>query len=201
MEIIEIVEIDKKRSKIFLDSGVSFVLYKGEIRTLCLKVATEVSEEMYQEIRSDILVKRAQKRVLHLLEKTDKTEQQLRDKLRQGFYEESIIEQAIEYVRKYNYLDDERYAQNYVRFQGERKSQRQIQGDLLHRGIKKEVIEQVLKQEYKEDNELQLILKWVEKRHYSKENADSKEKQKMYQFLARKGFHSNDILHVLDHLT
>jgi len=43
-----------------------------------------------------------------------------------------------------------------------------------------------------------LILKWIEKRKYKIGESDIKEKQKMYQFLMRKGFCSEDILHVLE---
>lgn len=73
--------------------------------------------------------------------------------------------------------------------------------ELLQKGIGKELIEQALEEEYQQENEQEQIRRWVEKKHYSGETADLKEKQKMYQFLMRKGFRSDDILHVLDYLT
>ncbi|MCI8484592.1 MAG: regulatory protein RecX [Lachnospiraceae bacterium] len=201
MQIVQISEIDKKRIRISLEDGRKFALYRGERKKLSLEEGGEISEEQYEEICSEILVKRARRRTMHLLEKMDRTEQQIRVKLQQGYYPEAVIDNAITYVKEFHYLDDLRYAQNYVRSQRERKSQRRIQMELLNKGIKKELIAQAVEEEYQQEQEQGLILKWIEKKGYSGEKADLKEKQKMYQFLMRKGFRSDDILHVLDYLT
>ncbi len=198
MLITQISEVDKKRMMIHTEEGVSFVLYKGEIRRFALQEGEEIASEVYEEIRTDILIKRARKRAMFLLEKMDRTESQLRNKLRQGFYGEDLIDDAIAYVKKYHYIDDNRYAQTYVRYQKERKSKRQIKMDLMQKGVDREIIEQAIETEYEPESEQELILKWIEKRKYKIGESDIKEKQKMYQFLMRKGFRSEDILHVLE---
>lgn len=198
MLITQISEVDKKRMMIHTEEGVSFVLYKGEIRRFDLKEGQELANEVYEEIRTDILIKRARKRAMFLLEKMDRTESQLRNKLRQGFYGEDLIDDAVAYVKKYHYIDDNRYAQTYVRYQKERKSKRQIKMDLMQKGVNREIIEQAIEIEYGAESEQELIMKWVEKRKYKIGNSDVKEKQKMYQFLMRKGFRSEDILHILE---
>lgn len=198
MLITQISEVDKKRMMIHTEEGVTFVLYKGEIRRFDLKEGQELANEVYEEIRTDILIKRARKRAMFLLEKMDRTESQLRNKLRQGFYGEDLIDDAVAYVKKYHYIDDNRYAQTYVRYQKERKSKRQIKMDLMQKGVDREIIEQAIEMEYGAESEQELIMKWVEKRKYKIGNSDVKEKQKMYQFLMRKGFRSEDILHILE---
>ena len=198
MLITQISEVDKKRMMIHTEEGVSFVLYKGEIRRFALQEGEEIASEVYEEIRTDILIKRARKRAMFLLEKMDRTESQLRNKLRQGFYGEDLFDDAIAYVKKYHYIDDNRYAQTYVRYQKERKSKRQIKMDLMQKGVDREIIEQAIEAEYEPESEQELILKWIEKRKYKIGESDIKEKQKMYQFLMRKGFRSEDILHVLE---
>lgn len=201
MQVMQISGLDKKRMRIFLEDGRSFVLYRGEVRRYSLEEGEELSDGQYEEICSEILKKRARRRTMHLLEKMDRTEAQIREKLRQGFYPEEIIEDAVAYVKGYHYLDDSRYAENYVRNQREKKSRRKIQMELMAKGIDRELAEQALEEECQRENEQELILKWVEKKHYSAQTADLKEKQRMYQFLMRKGFQSDDILHVLDYLT
>lgn len=201
MQIVQMTGLDKKRIRIFLEDGRSFVLYRGEVRRYSLEENSELSNEQYEEICSEILRKRARRRTMHLLEKMDRTEAQIREKLRQGFYPEDVIEDAVAYVKEYHYLDDSRYAGNYVRNQMEKKSRRKIQMELMAKGIGKEMAERALEEEHQRENEQELILKWVEKKHYSAKTADLKEKQRMYQFLMRKGFQSDDILHVLDYLT
>ena len=201
MMVTEIMELDKKRIRIFLEGGNSFVLYRGEGRKYHLQEGSQLSQEQYEEICSEILTKRARRRTMHLLEKMDRTESQLRVKLQQGFYPEDIIEDAIGYVKSFHYLDDLRYAQNYVRNQREKKSQRKIWAELVGKGSEKETAAQALEEEYQQEKEQDLILKWIEKKNYFSETADWKEKQRMYQFLMRKGFQPDDILHALDYLT
>lgn len=201
MQIIRIAELDKKRIKVVLEDRTYFPLYKAEQRRYDLTEGEEISREQFQEIRDEILIKRARKRTMHLLERMDRTEAQLRDKLRQGYYPEDVIEDAIAYVKSYHYVDDLRYAQNYVRSRKEQKSQRKLQMELLAKGVSKQKIQQALEEEYQQENERELILRWIEKKQYCAQEADLKEKRRMYQFLLRKGFQSDDILHVLDYLT
>ncbi len=201
MQIVRISELDKKRVKIILEDRTSFPLYKAEQRRYDLVEGEELSSEQFQEIRTEILIKRARKRTMHLLERMDRTEAQLRDKLRQGYYPDDVIEDAIAYVKSYHYVDDLRYAQNYVRSHMEQKSQRKLQMELLSKGVPKQMITEALEEEYQQENERELILKWIEKKQYCAQEADIKEKRRMYQFLLRKGFQSDDILHVLDYLT
>lgn len=201
MQIIRISELDKKRVKIVLEDRTCFPLYKGEQRRYDLTEGEELLEEQFFEIREEILVKRARKRTMHLLERMDRTEAQLREKLRLGYYPEDVIEDAIAYVKSYHYVDDLRYAQNYVRARKEQKSQRKLQMELLAKGVPKQMAQQALEEEYQQENERELILKWIEKKQYCAQEADLKEKNRMYQFLLRKGFQADDILHVLDYLT
>lgn len=201
MQIVRISELDKKRVKIVLEDRTYFPLYKAEQRRYDLTEGAELSSEQFQEIKTEILIKRARKRTMHLLERMDRTEAQLRDKLRQGYYPDDVIEDAITYVKSYHYVDDLRYAQNYVRSHKEQKSQRKLQMELLSKGVPKQMITEALEEEYQQENERELILKWIEKKQYCAQEADIKEKRRMYQFLLRKGFQSDDILHVLDYLT
>ena len=73
----------------------------------------------------------------------------------------------------------------------------QLQG----KGVSREYIWQALEEEYGQESEREQILAWVRKKEYSARSADLREKQRMYRFLMRRGFSSNDILYVLEHLT
>ena len=88
MQITQIVELDKKRVKICLEDGTSFPVYKGEKRQYGLVEGGTLSQELLQEICGEILIKRARNRTMHLLERMDRTESQLRFKLSQGCYPE-----------------------------------------------------------------------------------------------------------------
>lgn len=197
MQVERMEELDKKRVLVALDNGREFALYKGEGKKYALVEGGELSQEQYEEIHNEILAKRARRRAMHLLERMDRTEAQLRAKLQQGFYPEDIVEDAIAYVKSFHYLDDARYAWNYAQSQKGKKGQGRIRLELAAKGIGREEIAKALEEACQPGQEQELILKWAEKRKYSGKSADLKEKQRMYQFLLRKGFCPDDILHVL----
>ena len=182
-----------KKIRITFDTGVSCLLYKGEARRFCLAPEGSVSKNDYEQIMHEVLGKRAKKRALHVLAQMDRTEAGLREKLETGGYPAECIEEAISYVKRFHYLDDARYAQNYVRYKGEKMSRMQIKQKLSAKGISREIIDLALEEQYQGDETLQ-IRKLLEKRGYSRENCEQKEFQRTYQFLMRRGFRSSDVL-------
>lgn len=192
----EISEYKKGRNRVWLEDGTSWILYKGELRAYQLEPGREISEELYCEIQENVIGKRAKKRAMHLLEQMDRTEAGLREKLLQNEYPPEAVEGAIAYVKSYHYLDDERYARNYVRSYQNSRSKKRIRQDLLAKGIAKRLIELALEEEY-EGEEQQMILQLLEKKHFDSSRADAGEKRRIYAFLLRKGFRSEDILRAM----
>ena len=194
--VTEVIPREKGRTSIRFDNGMEVLLYKGEVRQLGLQEQTVISREKYDEIIYEILGTRAQKRAMFLLERMDRTEHQLRDKLMQNGYPAVCVDLAIDYVKKYHYIDDLRYATNYISYQQKRKSRQKLKIDLLTKGIDKNVIEQALDEAFDSDEQIK-IRQLLEKKHYDPKECDRKEKQKTYQYLMRRGFKGSDILHVM----
>lgn len=195
--ISRIEQKERGKQKIYLEDGTGFVLYQKERKTLELVPEMELSSEDYQRILQDILIPRAKKRALHLLEKMDRTEAQLREKLSQNEYPKEAIEAAVDYVKGYHYIDDLRYAENYIRCRCENQSRRQLALKLSQKGVDRGYIDRALEEAYGEEEESSKILRWLEKKQYDRETADVRQKQRMYQFLMRKGFRSGDILSLI----
>lgn len=200
MQVTCMEHLDKGKRKIHLDSGESFILYCNEVRNLGIREGDVLSEEMYQRILTEIIGKRVKKRALYLLEKMDRTESQLREKLTASEYPKECIEDAIAYVYKFHYLDDQRYARNYIRYSQEKLSRQQLKQKLMAKGVKREDIELALEEEYSGDEGAQ-IRKLLEKRHYKGEGRDTAEFRKTYQYILRRGFRSNDILREMNHIS
>ena len=194
--VTEVIPREKGRTSIRFDNGMEVLLYKGEVRKLGLQEQTVISREKYDEIIYEILGTRAKKRAMFLLERMDRTEHQLRDKLMQNGYPAVCVDLAIDYVKKYHYIDDLRYATNYISYQQKRKSRQKLKIDLLAKGIDKNVIEQALDEAFDSDEQIK-IRQLLEKKHYDPKECDRKEKQKTYQYLMRRGFKGSDILHVM----
>lgn len=153
-----------------------------------MKVGRPLSEE---EKSGDI--RRARHRALHILERSDRTEQELRAKLERNYRAEAV-EDAISYVKQYHYLDDRRYAVNYLNSRGRVKSRRQVEQELLYKkGISKEILEEA-RTEAEPQDEREQIRRWMEKKQIYPETADPNELRRFYLFLMRRGFRSEDIL-------
>ena len=144
------------------------------------------------------MLKRVKLRCMHLLEKRDYTEKELRQKLENGKteYTEEQIDGAIAYVKSFHYVDDGRYACKYIEAMQSRKSRRQIEQELYQKGVDRELIQEAF-EETGEVPEEEQIARWMEKRNFHPEEADLKEKQRMYAFLARKGFRAENIQRVM----
>ena len=144
------------------------------------------------------MLKRAKLRCMHLLEKRDYTEKELRQKLENGKteYTEEQVDGAIAYVKSFHYVDDGRYACKYIEAMQSRKSRRQIEQELYQKGVDRELIQEAF-EETGEVPEEEQIARWMEKRNFHPEEADLKEKQRMYAFLARKGFRAENIQRVM----
>ena len=194
--ICEIKPLEKGKSALILDNGEELILYRSELRALSLSGQMELPEELYRKIMDEIIGLRAKKRAMHLLERMDRTEKLLYDKLLQSGYPQECIENAILYVKKYHYIDDRRYASNYIRCYQDRKSRLRMQQDLLRKGVSRALIEEVLEEEFQADERIQ-IRSLLEKRGFDATECDEKERQRCYQFLMRRGFKSSDILKVM----
>lgn len=200
MRVTQIAEMPNSRYRVFFGNETEIVLYKGELRKYHLKENEEVPDAVYELLMQEVIPKRAKLRCMNLLQTKDYTEKQLADKLRQGGYSQSCIEEAIAYVKSYGYIDDERYARSYVEYHLDTRSRKRIEMDLLKKGVAKETVREAF--EALEDmgvrqDELTMICQLLEKKKYSGRNATVQEKQRIFGFLCRKGFRPDTIARAL----
>ena len=95
MTVTCVEPVTKTKSRVFIDGEFAFILYKGELFHYHIVENKEIKEEVYREIKDDVVLKRAKLRALYLLKDMDRTEEQLRGKLRGSEYAEDIIEKAL----------------------------------------------------------------------------------------------------------
>lgn len=195
MTVTSVESLDKKRSKVSIDGDFAFVLYKGEIRHFKISEGQPLKEEYYSEIMNEILPKRARERILNLLKVGDKTVWEARKKLKESLYPDSIIEETLDILQEYTYLDDEAYVRNYIEVKQNRKSLAEMKQNLMAKGISQDTLRTVLYDV--EADCTPAIMKYLTKKHYS-DDMPYEEKQKVWAYLMRRGFRSGDIRKVCD---
>ncbi len=200
MIVTQITGITKGRFRIYIEEKPAFVLYRGEVRRLGIREGEPLSEESLREIEEEILPTRAKRRAMNLLQNRDYTEAGLREKLRNGDYPESCIEEAVAYVKSYGYVDDCRYAGDFITYNLDRKSRTRMEQDLMRKGISKDAIRTVfeeLEEQGTSQDEGAMIRRLLEKKKYDPQTATGQEKQRMYAFLYRRGFRAEVISRAL----
>ena len=146
------------------------------------------SEPTEEPIRADGSeeAKKAREKAVYYLQFSGKTEYELRKKLAEQEFSPASVDSAIEFVKKYRYLDDEDYARRFVERNGNKKSRKQMVHELTQKGVAIDILETVL-EDMEVDEEAQILV-LLAKKNYSGEDATREEKQKISAYLARKGF-------------
>ena len=194
--VTECTTLGKGRLRFHLDNGTELVLYRGEAKQFRMREGSTLSDEEEHQLIYEVVGKRAKRRTMHLLEQMDRTEQQLREKLKQGGYPQACIDLALEYVKSFHYVDDYRYAWTYINYRQDRMSRYQLKVKLYGKGVPGEVIDRALEECYEGDEQEQII-HLLEKKKFDAQNSDQKEFTRVYQYLMRRGFRSNDVLHAM----
>ena len=191
----------KTRYRIYLDGEPAFILYKGEMKKMGIREGESISAGTEETIRSEILYRRARLRAMHLLEGMDRTEEGLCEKLRQSEYPEDVIEKAVAYVRSFGYINDARYAENFILSRRDSKSRRELEALLAKKGVSRENIDQAFSICYSEEEEQKAIQKILRKKRVDPKTAEGAELRKIYGYLARKGFRYDAIRQVIQNHT
>ena len=132
MLVTKVEPVTKTKYRVELDQQFAFVLYKGELAKFSIREMEEYRKTV-REIRTEVILKRAKLRAMHLLTDMARTERGLREKLKQGMYPEDLIDAAIDYVKSFGYLDDDCYAEQFVESRKGTKSKKEIRALLLQK--------------------------------------------------------------------
>lgn len=146
--------------------------------------------------------KKARLKAMRLLEHMDRTEKGLTDRLRQEGFSGEAIEDAMNYVKSFGYINDARYAQHYISYRLGIKSKQKILQELTAKGIDRETAQTAWEEaaELEEPDEKELLRRTVEKKYSPGTVLDDREIRRLYAYLARRGFRSGDILSVLEQM-
>lgn len=150
---------------------------------------------------SDEEGKKAAEKAMSLLMFKDRTKKELTERLYRAGYSEEASREAMEYVEHFGYINDRRYAENYIMFQKGKRSRKEIIFKLVEKGISKELIQQVLEEdEYEGEDEAieSLIVKKLKGKSVSEITYE--EKNKIIAYLGRKGFDLRAIKNVFSKL-
>lgn len=156
-----------------------------------------MEEEQKKAPRGEKNFTRGRNYLIHLLSVRDYTTKEIETKLKKAEYSDEIVEEVIQYGLERHYLDDIRYAEDFIRFRKGSKSIRQLKYQLSQKGIANYILDQI----EAEDDQDELYDKVVRYRE-KKAGTDYEKDAKTYQYFVRKGYNSSlvkDILRNISH--
>lgn len=140
-----------------------------------------------EELRYDNFKSRIVRNLLLRL----KTEKEVRDKYSRYDDSDLYLERAIEEIKEYGYIDDEKYARLYIQdaiILEKRNSIFELKQKLIQKGVSSNYIYNAISENEEELNELEQ--KVIKKILYNKRK---KEEDKVISYLYRKGFNTRNI--------
>lgn len=181
--LIEVQKKDKTRCSVYID-GAFYCGIKAEVAVKYrLKAGMQIEKATLDEIQLETEKSVALEKALTHLSATIKTEKQMRDFLAKKGYTQAVIEEVLQKLISYGYINDENYCRSFVNsVRG--KGKRAIELELYKRGAKKSAISAVLEGfEEDEDEVLSLAKKHLRDKEITKQNL-----QKTIKYLMGKGY-------------
>lgn len=201
MEITEIKKIGKgKRYYLFIDGRNEGDFESEVLARHKLKTGDEIDRESLRKLKVENGDLAAFDRALGVLEKGMKSEKGIRDYLSGKGYLDECIDRAIDKLTEYGYIDDEVYAENFIRTYSLSKGRKKIKYDLLSKGVAGEIVEAKLEEIFQPEDEDELCFRLAEK-FLKNKDFDLKTKEKLYRHLASKGFSFDIISSVVRRVT
>ena len=133
--------------------------------------------------------RKATEKAMNLLLQQDRTKKELQDRLYRAGFSERASAYAMEYAMGFGYIDDLRYAENYISFHKERRSRKEMCYKLQSKGVEADVLALAFETYEVKDEQIALV-HLLKKRLKEKKltDMDYSDKNKVTAYLARKGF-------------
>lgn len=176
---------NRQRVNVFLDGEFAFGL--ARIVAAWLEVGMELSDEKIAQLRAEDGREFAYQQALKLLNYRYRTTAELRRALKEKDVSEEEINNVMERLQQSGLVDDTRFAEAWIENRSEMRprSRRALAFELQQRGVDRQVIEESLASVDEDELAYQAALKQSRKLK-GLEWQDFR--QKMYGFLARRGF-------------
>ena len=200
---IEKQKNNNKRYSIFIDNEFAFGIDEIDLLYYKLKENEPLDEERYNYIANKLLLKRAKDKALKYLGYKMRSKKQVIKKLQEYEIPPEVIAKVIKVLERYNYINDDEFAKAFIKDKINLKKHGvfKIKYDLKMLGIEEEIFSKYLYNEKfvkEEEKAKELLDKKLNGRCL--QDLEYKEKQKIYAYLARRGFSYDSINKAFNYL-
>lgn len=179
---------NQKRYSIYIDEKFAFGVSEEDLIYFKLKENSEITEQRYNYIMEYVIYTKAKDKAYKFLGYKARSEKEVRDKLIKENYPQEIIDRIIELFKHYNYINDENYTKAYInnRIKFKPRAKRMLKYELVQKGVDNDTIENIIDSSNIDETDIAISL--LQKKLKNKKDIEQKEKQKIYNYMLRRGF-------------
>ncbi|MBR0466103.1 MAG: regulatory protein RecX [Clostridia bacterium] len=178
-----LVKIDLGDCEILLDSDFAY--------EMCLRAGNDLTDAEIEKLLFESDYRRAKSRALWFLDRADRSEKVLLQKVTANGIKKEPAIRAIERLKELGLVDDTRYARNlFAKYCEQNVSKRAAYAKMYEKGVPTDIIKSVINES--ETDEEKQILSLIERKYKTKITA-SDGPQKVAAALIRKGFSYSDV--------
>lgn len=179
---------NQKRYSIYIDEKFAFGVSEEDLIYFKLKENLEITEQRYNYIMEYVIYTKAKDKAYKFLGYKARSEKEVRDKLTKENYPQEIIDRIIELFKHYNYINDENYTKAYInnRIKFKPRAKRMLKYELAQKGIDSDTIENIIDSSNIDETDIAINL--LQKKLKNKKDIEQKEKQRIYNYMLRRGF-------------
>lgn len=195
--VVTALEQGRKRGRVavFVDGEPVLDLSRAFVEHVGLVVGRSLSPEMQDEYRRQAAQQEARVSAVRMLGRRALTQSELRRRLLRQRLPEDAVAATVQWLAELGYLDDEQYAER--RWESLRQRRMGTQGivhTLLHEGVPGEVADEIRSRQDDAAQDEALASELAEKRNADLQRvAWPQRRQRLYMFLARRGFDAETI--------
>lgn len=200
------IEVQKKNSfrySLYSENGFISGVSDATLTKQNLRKGTIIDEQLYALIQKEEESWSIREYLIRLLGRRDHASHELRLKGIKKGYDSEILDQIIAELEAKKYINNYAFAKKYAhdKFRFNNWGPNKIKAELSKKKIGKSTIAQVLDEEFDQQSKIETINELIEKKKPSLLRTDpEKRRKKIFDYLFRKGYHSQIILNQIDQL-
>ncbi|NFN98697.1 recombination regulator RecX [Clostridium botulinum] len=190
---IEVQKRNKDRVNVYIDEEFNFACSSELIYYHNLKNGKVIDENSLNDIIKEDNYIKAKGYALKYIEKSLKTESQVKEKLYLKEYDEDTVNKVIRFLKDYNFIDDDKYCDMYIRENLNIYGRNKIKYTLLNKGVKENIVIEKINN-INEEKEKKVAYELAEKKYkimILREKDKFKIYKKIWPYIISRGYNSN----------
>lgn len=181
------------RYSVYVDGKFAVGISTNDLLSLGLTNGQELSGSELDMLKQQSELSKAYDKILNLLSFRPRSEWEIRSYLKRKNQSHALIEKLLNMLSEHGYVDDKKFAERWVENRRLLKpiSSLKLRAELKQKNIANDIIEEVLKADTTDEQEILKVLIERKARRYP-------DRQKLMAYLARQGFRYDDIKKALN---